>query len=139
MEIYEKPSTEFVARFVGECNFFDVGIGALHEDLIELHAPGGRRFRARRALCGADGALKEKATLAVRPEDIQAGPAAAACANRLEGIVKEKLYTGAAVRLVVEADGRRLLVDTSKNMAAGISERVVLGWNPESGAVIPKE
>src|SRR5690606_30673343 len=47
-ELYNSPGTEFVARFIGEMNFFDARVIAGHGDMVELDWKG-ETLRARRA------------------------------------------------------------------------------------------
>ena len=79
-EIYERPRTAFVARFIGEANLFD-GFA-----------------------CGADGTA---AQIAVRPERVAIVPidAATGDANALRGTIREIIFLGEALHILVSIDG----------------------------------
>jgi putative spermidine/putrescine transport system ATP-binding protein len=103
VEIYERPTTEFVAGFVGTSNLLD-------------------RSQAR-AVFGRD------ATVTIRPEHITietAGTAAPADAVRVEATVLDLQYLGASVRVRAEADGGTpLVVDVAS--AAPVTRDLALG------------
>ncbi len=92
-EIYNFPSTAFVASFVGTLNLvaagvIDAGTGRLSID--------GQEIRTAKAVtgAGADG----RVTLAVRPEGISLGEGPAG-SNRLRGTVEDINFLGSIVRL----------------------------------------
>ena len=95
-EIYNFPSTAFVASFVGTLNLvtahvIDAGTGRLSVD--------GQEVRASKAVtdAGPDG----RVTLAVRPEGIELGDGEPA-ANRLRGAVEGIHFLGSIVRIRVK-------------------------------------
>jgi len=107
-EVYRRPSTPFVARFVGQMNFLSAVAGArsgwARVGAVELrHQPG---FEA-----PPGGVL----TLAIRPEEITVGPAALHGDNRLTARITAVQFLGAFTRLglapIVEGgrDGRTAL------------------------------
>jgi spermidine/putrescine transport system ATP-binding protein len=138
-EIYEKPNTEFVAKFIGECNFFEGTIAGCSGDMVDILDRSNRLFRIKADSRGASCTKGRKVTLAVRPEDIETGEPAAQCVNSLEARITDRLYTGVVVRLVMDADGQRIVVDARKGIFASPSETLRVGWNPEVGAIIFKE
>jgi spermidine/putrescine transport system ATP-binding protein len=138
-QIYETPKTEFVARFVGECNFFEGSVLGSSDGLIEIQDSRGRILKVERHSFDVSSLAGRRATLAVRPEDIEIGETAALCVNRLEGKIREKLYTGVVVRLVVEIDDKRIIVDLRRGISSLPSDRIQIGWNPDVGSVIPKD
>jgi putative spermidine/putrescine transport system ATP-binding protein len=98
-EVYERPSTRFVAAFVGTSNLIT---GA-----------------AARQIIGSDG------TYAVRPEKIRIGqPGEQPQADELvaRGTVKEVIYLGPDTRYVVTLDAGGDLVVTSQNMETSSTE-----------------
>ncbi|HEV2056012.1 MAG TPA: putative 2-aminoethylphosphonate ABC transporter ATP-binding protein [Methylomirabilota bacterium] len=101
-EVYQRPRTPFVARFVGQMNFLSAVAaersGWARVGAVELrHQPG---FEA-----VPGGAL----TLAIRPEEITVGPAALHGDNRLTARITAVQFLGAFTRLgltpVVEGGG----------------------------------
>jgi spermidine/putrescine transport system ATP-binding protein len=64
-EIYEHPTSRFVADFIGETNLIDVALGARSNGQVGLKLPGGREI----AVPLPQGvALGDKGTVAIRPE-----------------------------------------------------------------------
>jgi spermidine/putrescine transport system ATP-binding protein len=139
-EIYERPKTRFVAKFIGECNLMEGTIVAVHEGQVTLKDTGSRIFRLRIGMVGST-ALKEgkAACLAIRPEDIVVGAAADGCINRLRGMLREKIYTGSMVRLVIDVDDALVTVDAKKDATFSPPSDVPIGWNPDAGSIILEE
>ncbi len=139
-EIYEKPKTEFVARFVGECNFVTGTISGTTKDLVDVQDRKGRTFKVKKDV-STDLVLDQarNVTLAVRPEDIKLGADVAHCINRLDGKIKETLYTGVTLRVVVVIDGENFIVDAHKGASLHPSDVIQIGWDPSAGALIPRD
>lgn len=92
-DIYLRPGSPFVARFVGQMNFLPaVAAGAGRAALggVELRVPA------------ADGlAPGTPVTLAIRPEEILVGDAAAGAENRVEGRVRAVRFLGPFTRVTL--------------------------------------
>jgi putative spermidine/putrescine transport system ATP-binding protein len=124
-DLYERPATPFVARFIGQSNIL--------AGRLEGGAHLALRPSLRLALAGRYGAAGP-ATLAVRPESIRLGPAGAADAQA-DGTVELRTYLGAVVEHLVRIDpGTSVLVrgpglgpDAAPRFAAGT--RVALRWS----------
>lgn len=108
-DIYETPSSRFVADFIGTVNLFE---GVLVEDephYCEIETSVGR-FHIGHGISGVRG---QKFSVAVRPEKIliSTQPPAHTQANCLHGTVGERAYYGAASLFRVNlADGSKLQV-----------------------------
>jgi putative spermidine/putrescine transport system ATP-binding protein len=92
-DVYERPSTQFVAAFVGTSNLMT--------------------GETARQVIGSEG------TFAVRPEKIRIGPADATPASdeqSARGTVKEVIYLGPDTRYLVDLDAGGELVVTSQNL-----------------------
>jgi len=91
-EVYRRPSTPFVARFVGQMNFLSAVAagrsGWARVGAVELRHQAG--FET-----APGGAL----TLAIRPEEIAVGPAAQHGDNRLTARITAVQFLGAFTRL----------------------------------------
>ena len=72
----------------------------------------------------------------VRPEDIQVADAARKCVNRIQGRVEEKLYAGSIVRLVVDIEREKIMVDAHKGISVSPSDLIEIGWNSDAGSII---
>jgi putative spermidine/putrescine transport system ATP-binding protein len=108
-EIYERPATEFVARFVGIANFLDGEVAEANAAGATVRTALGILLVHAAAPRLATGA---KVRLVVRPEAIRLSTTeppdgAPAVAGKVVGVS----YTGAIVRYLVEAGDARLTVD----------------------------
>jgi len=108
-EIYERPATEFVARFVGVVNFVGGILTSGAPEAPSVETPLG--LLSIRSANGHVGSGK-RVYLVVRPEAIRLralegvrGP------NRLPGTIEHAMYTGALIRYTVNVKGTRLTVD----------------------------
>ncbi len=64
-EVYERPHSEFVARFVGESNLFSGVLQSVSEDVLELTTGQDESIRLR---AGPDSRAGEQAMVLIRPE-----------------------------------------------------------------------
>jgi putative spermidine/putrescine transport system ATP-binding protein len=118
-ELYERPSSHFVADFVGTSNLFG-----------EEHA---------RTLLGRDGEFS------VRPEKLTLGeePATASGMRSAQGTIVESIYLGSGIRRVVDLDaGPRVSVlehnDRSRKADKDRGDRVHVSWHDDDVvALIP--
>ncbi len=128
-DLYERPATPFVARFIGQSNILS---GRLERGMHLVLAPGLSLTLAGRY------AAEGSASLAVRPESIRLKPVADAPRGtdaRGEGAVELCTYLGAAVEHLVRLGpetsvlvrGPGLGPDAAPRLAAGT--RVSLSWN----------
>jgi spermidine/putrescine transport system ATP-binding protein len=128
-ELYERPRTSFVARFLGASNLLNGTV----EDWDTVRLRSGAVVRV------ADELPQRGAAVAVgiRPEKLRLGEDGA---NRLSGTVKELSYVGVATQYVVETpDG--LLAVYVQNTEPGTHSvapgtRVHLAFAPESTFVV---
>jgi putative spermidine/putrescine transport system ATP-binding protein len=101
-EIYNFPSTEFVAKFVGQINLLPVDVQNPTEGVVKI---GSQILRA-----GQYGHLNGKPVrLAVRPEELN--PGFIEGANNLSGTVDTITYLGSIVRIRVDVEGHPLSLD----------------------------
>jgi putative spermidine/putrescine transport system ATP-binding protein len=98
--LYERPANAFVAGFVGESN-------RLAGQVVEVT---GDRHRVRiRPDCVLEAAAADapgpggRALVAVRPEHLRLGAAAAGCANTLQARVEDVIYLGDHARVRLRA------------------------------------
>jgi spermidine/putrescine transport system ATP-binding protein len=138
-EIYEKPKTRFVAKFIGECNLIEGQVIGQEGDTIEIEDHQSHVFRSRKGIPQPINLVGKKVCLAMRPEDIEIGDSAKHHINRLQGKLREKIYTGSIFRLIFEVDGEVLTVDAKKDIACSPCDAVLMGWSPDKGSVIIEE
>ncbi len=136
-EIYETPSSRFVADFIGRVNLFEGRV-------IERN---GARMTVRLAagdvqvLSQSDVAPGASVAIAVRPEKIALG-AGDREANRGAGIVREVSYFGDHSIIHLETADRRTVRITAPNVdRTGVGrpsrgQQVIFHWAPESAVVL---
>ena len=135
-EIYERPTTRFVADFVGQINLLD-GTLAGRADGFAAVSVAGRILRAPDVAGAADAV-----SVGVRPEQITltAGDTPPPGANALSGTVAHRQFAGNRIKLEVDIGGaKRLTVEThpnETNWAPGA--RVEAVWRPENSVLFAR-
>ena len=134
-EVYERPDSAFVGRFLGEANL----IAAQGRDGAVVSA-GGAALRAGAGALGASGGW-----MFVRPEKMAVLPADAAVPpelNRLAGRVRHASFLGNVVRYVVETgEAEPILCDAAnapKLRLAAPGEAVHVVWRPADGRLLER-
>lgn len=102
-ELYERPTTAFVARFIGENNMFA-------GDVVETGTDGTCMVRlgsgeVLRAICDTVPTQARKVALSVRPERVSLGQCSSPTTNRIAGKVVDMIYHGDHIRVKIEAAG----------------------------------
>jgi spermidine/putrescine transport system ATP-binding protein len=127
-ELYERPTTPFVAGFLGISNMLPGTV----EGPYAVRLTNGIVVRAQ--VDGRTGAV----SAGVRPEKITLGPGGGE--NELEGMVAETAYIGVATQLVVETEAGTIQV-FAQNIGTGApvlppGSNVTLSWSPDSTFVV---
>ena len=123
-EVYREPASRFVAEFVGDNNLLDAEVTSRDPpvasvDGIEVRLPEG-----------ADVAVGDRVTLAVRPESIRFG----AGETTIPATVRAAEYQGDAYRVHCEWAGRSVLVKTGPTVPP--TDEVDLGFDAEDVRVV---
>jgi spermidine/putrescine transport system ATP-binding protein len=129
-ELYETPSTAFVAGFLGVSNLIPGLVSG--PDTVRLRSGPEVRVRPD-ALAGRTGEV----AVGIRPEKIELGEGQA---NSLDGTVVEEAYVGVSTQYIVETGCGRLTV-YRQNASPGLNgaapgQRLTLSWSPESTFVV---
>ncbi|OIJ88420.1 ABC transporter ATP-binding protein [Streptomyces colonosanans] len=140
-DLYERPTSRYVAEFIGESNTFpgtvEPGPGGL-----ALRTDGGQLLALGDAPRMSSG---RRAVLVVRPERMSVTARGAEIpegANHVDGTVRDVVYIGASLKYVIEMAGgetRQVRVPASAVdpvIVRGTS--VVMAWQPASGIVFPE-
>jgi spermidine/putrescine transport system ATP-binding protein len=137
MEIYENPTTRFVAHFIGDANLIDGVIESADAEEVQVRA-GALRLRARR---GGWERIGQPVTLCVRPERVRMG-ARLECASLATARVEEWVFSGQVVKYRLTAGGVRLQAAVPYSRGAAlfqIGEEVMAGWEPLQAVVVPPD
>jgi spermidine/putrescine transport system ATP-binding protein len=129
-ELYETPSTAFVAGFLGVSNLIPGTVSG--PDTVRLRSGPEVRVRPD-ALAGRTGAV----AVGIRPEKIELGQGQP---NSLDGTVVEEAYVGVSTQYIVET-GCGLLTVYRQNASPGLNgaapgQRLTLSWSPDSTFVV---
>lgn len=144
-ELYEAPTSLFVANFIGESNVFSgvlevqgKDITLKQDELIVRVSP-----EARERVGMSDG---DSAAVIVRPEHVQIRSTDAEMfehetTNCYQGQIVEVVYLGSMRNYIIDLDdGTRVLAQTqageqSEDVATG--DQVVVGWEIKRGVLVP--
>jgi spermidine/putrescine transport system ATP-binding protein len=139
IDIYEDPSTRFVADFVGETNFLDGHIEGYQNGHVEVDVAGAHvQARSPRRRLSAGGEV----TLIVRPEKLALSRSNGHPAPGMPGKIQEVVYIGTDTRYVVQlSSGPKLVVrvqnDGTHHLGGyKLGEDVLVGWEPEDARVL---
>ena len=140
--LYNKPKTPFVARFVGENNSWSGTIHQLGETHMEIRTDEGLIFKTKatqqfRPAQGVDLFLRPEAML------IQPDPALTEL-NRFEVVVSSILFDGANSQLLVTPldSKKELIVALPQNRQYDYIEegdKIEVGWDKNSGICFPQK
>jgi putrescine transport system ATP-binding protein len=145
-DLYEAPSTRWVAEFVGDINLFDGEVTSHeHHRLTVATRDGGAIVVAE----PRQPVTKTAVTVAIRPEKIKLsrrGPASDAAhsqaINRLEGVVADVGYLGGSTVYKVKLDSGAVVRSSVANTARldrdtySASQRVVAWFTPDDCMVL---
>ena len=99
--LYESPQNSFVAQFIGENNKLSGKVTAINGDQCTLTLDDGSVIEAEAV--NIDG-VGSRSTLSLRPERVELEPATQRD-NIVQGVVKEVLYLGDHLRIVMVVAG----------------------------------
>ncbi len=127
-EIYRRPTSRFVADFIGDANFLDVTV----DGDVAVLADGTR------VPC-ADAPRRGSATLMIRPESLRIGDSAASASVR--GRAVQSSFLGTRVRIAVETAASQvpLMVAVHGEGPEAVPAEdtdVTVSWSPEDAILL---
>src|SRR3954449_7977383 len=146
-DLYERPRTEFVANFLGDCNLVDGTLARRGGGVAEFVTHDGAKLRVPDERIGASingGAVR----MGVRPEKltlIPTGTDAPSGANALKGRVELASFLGTAIQYVVHTAGGEEFTAVEQNRlgaepdSIGPGRDVTLAWDPAHSILVAKE
>jgi putative spermidine/putrescine transport system ATP-binding protein len=147
-DVYNKPNTAFVARFIGGHNVLSGTVDAVDGGHLRLRGPSGERFLVNKI----DAAAGSEVTFALRADKIElkngqeerravGADVSETMANRLSATVGLVEYQGALVALRLHADGFdefSITIDEGhfydQPVAAG--DQVIVGWETKDAHLL---
>jgi ABC-type Fe3+/spermidine/putrescine transport system ATPase subunit len=138
-EIYDNPSTVFVAKFVGEINMLRGEIDSLTRGTATVKTSLGR-FEAD---------MKNKTVTSktvaygIRPERVLLGESARDAPNRVESVLIEDVYAGSGAEYLCELPDKTqfkvsLLGEPPQDVPKEPGSKILLGWNTEDALLLDK-
>jgi len=133
-EIYDRPTTRFVADFIGQINLLEGTLAGRDGSFAVVEVNGAKhRMRAAPEVSGA-------VTVGLRPQHLQlvTGSAADPGLNILPGRIKGRTFSGNLVRVDVDLDGgQSVTVEASPEAVIGDpGTKVSVAWRPDRGTVL---
>jgi spermidine/putrescine transport system ATP-binding protein len=146
-DLYERPATEFVANFLGDCNLIDGSLTRRDGGVAEFTTHDGAQLRVPDNRIGAstNGA---SVRMGVRPEKLTLVPAnmdPPPGANALRGRVELASFLGTAIQYVVHTPGGEEFTAVEQNRlgaepeSIGPGREVTLAWDPAHSILVAKE
>jgi putative spermidine/putrescine transport system ATP-binding protein len=134
--MYDRPSTRFVADFLGTSNFIAATVETAGTPGV-VRTQSGLRLETTHPAAGRVG---DRLNLSLRPERIRVLPAGAAPALA-RGTIVEASFFGNAQRYVVCLDGGETLIATRPSLGEPMvppGAAVGLAWEPGDIWIIPE-
>ncbi len=144
-EVYERPTSRFVADFIGETNFVNGVLATSQGGRGEVRLPSGRLLGG--VLRDPELEPGSEAALALRPEKLDLHPADSGWQPGpgsvvLPGVVRDVHYLGTDTRYLVDVEGDVQLVARIQNQHHGyagmlpVGAGVQLTWHVDHGSIL---
>jgi spermidine/putrescine transport system ATP-binding protein len=133
-EIYEHPTTRFVADFIGETNFLDGVVEEINGQEIVVSLEKQTTVTGQ---CAVPVQKGQEVSVVIRPEKLGLGEN-----GMVKGQVEESIYIGTDTRYIVRLTDELSVTVREQNLAPGqgyryqVGDEVGLNWNPEFAMVL---
>ena len=132
-DVYDRPQTNFAARFIGQTNLLSGEVLSLENGLARLRvgealveaAPGGYTPR-----------VGERAAICLRTERVRLLKEAQGFG--LAGTVRERHYAGGSLRFTIEAQGQTIHAQAVDAAAFAPGESVFVSWDARAVSLVPE-
>jgi spermidine/putrescine ABC transporter ATP-binding subunit len=130
-DLYDRPSSRFVAGFIGESNFLPATVQGLEGDVVVAQCEGA----VIRASCANRPSAGAKVTLTTRPERMRFadGAAVAGPHNRIRVTITEAVFAGERCRYLLRAADGTVIVLKEPSSAAvrrrPVGEQAEIAWS----------
>ncbi|MDO8211763.1 ABC transporter ATP-binding protein [Conexibacter sp. CPCC 206217] len=144
-DLYERPTTAFVAKFLGISNLIDAEVGASDAEMAAVRTHDGAELHAPARRCAEHAGTPVR--IGVRPEKVRlhaVGEATPPGANVLRGRVLLSAFLGVSLQYVIKAAGGEELTVYCQNDegvapdAYGAGQEVLLSWDPRHTFVVAR-
>ncbi len=144
VEIYERPTSRFVADFIGETNFLEGRVRSVQGDQAVVSVPLWNEELT--GLATNQIKVGDEVVLSIRPEKIRLSDNQEMKHNSLEGVVVNSTYIGSDTRLYLDVRGQRLKVWEQNHTSTmdprayyHNGQKVFVNLLPENTLVLPKD
>jgi putative spermidine/putrescine transport system ATP-binding protein len=134
-ELYERPSTHFVANFLGESNFIEGDVIGRSGDYIMFRASG---LDLRQVLHGEYSAVGRRIMVALRLSAMEISDRPGEVWNRVAGEITDVTYRGDRVVATIRTPAGLLRVENLSGRIGSLilGQKVWLSWPPEAGVIV---
>ncbi|HEY5983397.1 MAG TPA: ABC transporter ATP-binding protein [Anaerolineales bacterium] len=136
VEIYERPTTRFVAEFIGEANFLDGRVKSLKGKDAVVTIPAWGADLA--GLCTAKLHVGDEVAVSIRPEKVRLTDAPEGNKNCLEGVVTTSTYIGSDTHVYLDVRGQRIKV-WEQNRTSVLDRRGLYRAGTKAWITLPAE
>jgi iron(III) transport system ATP-binding protein len=134
-EIYQKPSTRFVASFIGQVNFAEAKVQSAAPGVVRLASDWGPLQAAELPEAVAEG---DSVTVAVRPENFlpPSDGRDGSSGNLITGTVQKIVFLGDSLEARVRVNDREIGVRLHPSHAVAVAQDIVLRVEPADVVVL---
>ena len=108
VEIYERPTSRFVADFIGESNFLEGNVKSVNGDQAVVSVPVWKQELTGIAMGKVQAG--DDVAVSIRPEKIRLSEEPRVKDNCLEGVIVRSTYIGSDTHIYIEVRGQRIKV-----------------------------
>jgi putative spermidine/putrescine transport system ATP-binding protein len=135
-EVFERPATAFVARFMGDHNVISGKVAGSSDGLVSLDVVGGGRFSA----SGEPRPVGADVHAAIRTDHVRIGESPIAGLG-FTGLVSNLEYRGGTVKLTIEGAGisdfTAIITDKAFHATpVAVGDAVPLHWDAEDAIIV---
>jgi spermidine/putrescine ABC transporter ATP-binding subunit len=123
-EVYQRPSTSFVAGFIGKTNLLEC-----------VHVDGLRGSAGAMPISLSEEPDRARFTLSVRPEAIVVGEQSRNLPNHYHATAGDILFLGHELEVMADVDGQRLMIRSASG-GVNVGEQIEFGWDPADAVIV---
>ena len=144
VEIYERPTSRFVADFIGESNFLEGRVKSIKDGQAVVSIPAWKKELT--GLATAEVGVGDDVAISIRPEKIRLTDKRKVNQNCLEAVVVNSTYIGSDTRVFLDVRGQRIKVWEQNHISTldprayyRNGQKVWVTLLPENTLVLPKD
>lgn len=132
-DVFKRPKNHFVANFLGKENFINGHLERLNGDAGSIKTDSGEVFDVYPTGEFTEG---QKVSIAVSPEEIEISRNGDGGSNLIQGTIAEKLYYGDKTELVINSDGRQIVLVAIDVIPDEEGDQISIELPPDKCAVL---